>query len=59
MWEDPIVAEVRKHRKKIEDDCDGDFDKLFERAMQIQKKYAKKLVSRPTAKPKQTVSEVE
>jgi hypothetical protein len=56
MWEDPIVAEVRKHRKKIEEDCDRDFDKLFEQAMLIQKEYAKKLVSRPAAKQKQTVS---
>ena len=28
MWTDPIVEEVRKHRREIEKACDNDFDKI-------------------------------
>ena len=29
MWEDPIVEEVRKHRREIEEECNGDFSVIF------------------------------
>ena len=60
MWKDPIVEEVRKQRQKIETDCKNDFDKIFEQAIETQKKFSDKLVSRPssTPKPKEHVSEV-
>lgn len=45
MWEDPIVKEVRQARLEIEQECDGDFRKIYERALEIQKKVAEKRVS--------------
>lgn len=42
MWEDPIVKEVRKARLEIERECGGDFRKIYERALEIQKKIAEK-----------------
>ena len=45
MWEDPIVKEVRKARLEIEQECGGDFRKIYERALEIQKKIAEKRVS--------------
>ena len=40
MWEDPIVKEVREARLEIEQECNGDFRKIYERALEIQKKAA-------------------
>ena len=40
MWEDPIVKEVRQARLEIEQECAGDFRKIYERALEIQKKVA-------------------
>jgi len=45
MWEDPIAQEVRKARLEIEQECGGDFRKIYERALEIQKKVAEKRVS--------------
>ena len=45
MWEDPIVKEVRQARLDIERECGGDFRKIYERALEIQKKVAEKRVS--------------
>ena len=45
MWEDPIVQEVRKVRLEIEQECGGDFRKIYERALEIQKKVAEKRIS--------------
>jgi hypothetical protein len=45
MWEDPIVKEVRKARLEIEQECGGDFRKIYERAIKIQKKVVEKRVS--------------
>lgn len=47
MWDDPIVREVRQTRLEIEKECHGDFDRIYKRAMEVQKKSASKLVSRP------------
>jgi hypothetical protein len=47
MWDDPIVSEVRRTRLEIEKECDGDFDRIYKRALEVQKKAASKLVSRP------------
>jgi hypothetical protein len=49
MWEDPIVKEVRQARLEIERECDGDFRKIYERALEIQKKVAEKRVSEKKA----------
>ncbi len=50
MWEDPIVKEVRQARLEIEQECGGDFRKIYERALEIQKKLAEQRVSRNAAK---------
>ena len=47
MWEDPIVAEVRRARLEIEKECDEDFAQIYARALEVQKKATAKLVSRP------------
>ncbi len=45
--EDPIVAEVRATRKKIEATYGNDFHLLYERMMELQKQYSLKLVTSP------------
>ncbi len=47
MWDDPIVGEVRRTRLEIEKECDGDFDRIYKRALEVHKKAASKLLSRP------------
>ena len=47
MWEDPIVAEVRRARLEIEKECKDDFALIYARAVEVQKKATAKLVSRP------------
>lgn len=47
MWTDPIVEEVRKHRREIEKDCDNDFEKLFQRIKEREMKYQNRLVTKP------------
>jgi hypothetical protein len=49
MWTDPIVAEVRRARLAIEKECDDAFARIYARAIDVQKKAAAKLVSRPGA----------
>ncbi len=49
MWEDPIVEEVRQARLEIERECDGDFRKIYERALEIQKRVAEKRVTEKKA----------
>ena len=46
MWDDPIVNGVRRARLEIEKECDGDFDQIYERALEVQKDYTARLVSR-------------
>ena len=53
MWEDPIVKEVRQARLEIEQECDNNFRKIYERALEIQKKLAEKRVSNNAAKVKE------
>ncbi|HAF22686.1 MAG TPA: hypothetical protein DCK93_07185 [Blastocatellia bacterium] len=58
MWEDPIVAEVRRARLEIEKECEEDFALIYARALDVQKKAAAKLVSRPGT-DKITMSEID
>jgi hypothetical protein len=46
MWKDPIVEEIRNIRLKIESDCNNDFDKIFAQAIEFQKKFVNRLVSK-------------
>lgn len=39
MWEDPIVAEVRRVRAELEAEANGDLHEMFRRAVAFQKKY--------------------
>ncbi len=50
MWEDPIVKEVRQARLEIEQECGGDFRKIYERALEIQKKVAKNRITEKIGK---------
>jgi hypothetical protein len=47
MWDDPIVAEVRRARLEIEKECEEDFALIYARALEVQKNTSAKLVSRP------------
>ena len=47
MWTDPIVEEVRKHRREIERECGNDFDKLFKRIKEREKHFQNRLVTKP------------
>ena len=58
MWDDPIVGEVRRARLEIEKECGGDFDQIYERALEVQKKSTAKIVSRPDP-AKITMAEIE
>lgn len=53
MWEDPIVKEVRQARLEIEQDCDSDFRKIYERALEIQKKSAAQRIAAQKERDKQ------
>lgn len=54
MWEDPIIEETRRIRREIESECDNNFDRLLENAVEIQKKYSNRLVSRLFESRKET-----
>jgi hypothetical protein len=43
---DPIVEEVRRARREILRDFDGDFDRYVEHLMKTQKRHGKRLVNR-------------
>ena len=45
--EDPIVAEVRAARKKIEATYGNDFQLLYKQMIELQKQYSLKLVTSP------------
>ncbi len=51
MWEDSIVEEVRQARREIEQECDNDFRKIYERAAEIQKQVAQKRAETSRRKP--------
>jgi len=53
MLKDPIVEEVRKVRRDIEEECEGSFERIFAEAIEIQRRYAGKLVSRPLHLPEE------
>ncbi len=47
MWTDPIVHEVRNYRREIEKSYGGDFDKIFSRIKQREKKSKARLITEP------------
>ena len=49
MWKDPIVEEVRKHRREIELECKGDL-LIFAKAKKIEKTLKGRLVSKVSKK---------
>lgn len=42
MWEDLIVAEVRRARAELEAEANGDLHEMFRRAVAFQKEYETK-----------------
>ena len=46
MTDDPIVAEVRKHRDEIAKECDYDLRRIFEYFRDRQKEGGRKVVNR-------------
>ena len=50
MWKDPIVEEVRKHRREIEIECNGDLSLLFSKAKAKEKTLKNRLVSKVSKK---------
>ncbi len=46
MFDDPIVEEVRKIRRQIEEECNNDFKAYYEHLLALQEKYRKRLVKR-------------
>ncbi len=46
MADDPIVKEVRKVRKEIEEEYRGDPDRYYEHLKEVQKQYRGRLVRR-------------
>ena len=55
MSRDPIVEEIHEIRRKMLDECGGDFDKLFDRLKAAQTKHKGRLVSKPPRPKKRTV----
>lgn len=47
MWEDPIVEEVRKIRREIEEEQEEDFDRIYALAVRIQNESKYRTVSKP------------
>ncbi len=49
MFKDPIIEEIRKIRREIEEECSNDPQKYFEHIQKLQESYKHRLISR---KPK-------
>ncbi len=47
MKEDPIVEEVRRIRFQIEEECNNDMEKVYQKALELQKSYTQKLIVKP------------
>lgn len=51
MWKDPIVAEVRETRKKLEERHGNSFQEIYRKAAEIQRRYnGEVLVATPRKK---------
>lgn len=59
MWEDPIVEEVRKHRREIELECKEDFSLLFSMAKAKEKTLKDRLVAKVPRKRTRGKSKVD
>lgn len=42
---DPIVEEIRRYRRQIEEECGGDADAYYKHLLKVQEKYKDRLVS--------------
>ncbi len=47
MREDPIVEELRIIRYEIEKECNNDMEKIYQKALELQKSTTQKLVTKP------------
>lgn len=57
MVEDPIVEEIRKIRNDIAAESDFDMDKIYRRALEIQKNWKGKLVQGPLKERKSSLEQ--
>jgi hypothetical protein len=46
MSQDPIIKEIRRIRREIEDECKNDFTTHYEHLKQLQRNYSGRLVRR-------------
>jgi hypothetical protein len=46
MFENPIINDIRQIRRQIEKDCNNDGELYYEYLLEIQKKYAERLIRR-------------
>lgn len=56
MWEDPIVAEVRKERSEIERECGDSFEGIAARAREVQEAVRDRLAPRKSVRLHSKVS---
>lgn len=54
MSDDPTIDEVRAVRSKISEECGHDPSRLVAHLMELQKKYADRLVASPAGGPPQS-----
>jgi hypothetical protein len=47
MWKDPIVEKIHKIRLQIERECENDFEKIYDKALEVQEAHKKRLITRP------------
>ncbi len=50
MISDPIVTELRKARKDLENECRNDWQLIYKKIVSLQNKHKKRLVSLPPQK---------
>jgi hypothetical protein len=51
-YPDPLIDEVRERRRQIWDECDHDFDKLFDLLRRFRAEHPENLVDRRKSKRK-------
>ena len=58
MWTDPIVAEVRRARREIENECEEDFEQIYDHAIEVQKTLTTRIISRGDSVPVRVDQEI-
>ena len=58
MNKDPIVEEVRKHRREIEKESHNDLSRIFSMAKKIEEEIKKNVVSKKIGRGRKRKSEI-